>query len=206
VSGRVAPFDPHPKTDSGYRSARRQLRAAFSRWAKANARDLSPDCFEELVHLKWAHLDGRLTRWRRADLDAVLLELFPAKVIVEGPDIDDIVPGTATFISFLADTGLLDPASDQPHKLCARLERISRRFRRRMADRRRYSPGKRFWLAAAEAGVPLDDDDAIEAFIQQFNARPHTEREAILGRRTQLLTAHGLLTSLPSPPQRADQP
>jgi hypothetical protein len=200
VTGRVAPFDPHPQTDSGYRSARRRLRAAFYRWAKTNASDLSPDCIEELIQLKWAHLDGHLTRWRRADLDAVLLELFPAKVIVEDADIDDIVPDTATFIRFLANTGLLDPASDPPTKLYARLERINRPFRRHMADRSRYSPGKRFWLTAAQAGVPLDDDKAIEAFIQQFNARPHTEREAILGRRTQLLTSHGLLTSLPTPP------
>ncbi|MGH8996393.1 MAG: hypothetical protein ACRDYB_10255 [Acidimicrobiales bacterium] len=202
MTGRVAPFDPHPKTDSGYRSARRRLRTAFSRWAQANASELSPDCFEELIHLKWVHLDGHLTRWRRADLDAVLLELFPAKVIVEDTDLDDIVPDTATFIGFLADSGLLDPASDQPARLCARLEHISRRFQARMADRRRYSPGKRFWLAAAEAGVPLDDDNAIEAFIQQFNARPHKQRQAILGRRTQLLTSHGLLTSLPTPPNQ----
>jgi hypothetical protein len=205
MSSRIAPFDPHPKTDSGYRAARRQLRTAFLRWAKADAAGASPDCFDDLIHLKWRDLDGHLTRWRTGDLDAVLLELFPAKVIVEDADLDDIVPDTATFVRFLADTGLLDPASDQPAELYARIERIGRRFQRRMADRRRYKPGKRFWLAAAEAGVALDDDQAIEAFIEEFNALPRAQREAVLGRRTKLLTSHGLVTSLPSPTQHPDQ-
>lgn len=76
----------------------------------------------------------------------------------------------------LTETGLLDPASDQPAKLYARLQRIGPRLGPRMAEQRRYSPGKRFWLAAAQAGVPLDDDyNATEAFIEQFNARPHKD-------------------------------
>jgi hypothetical protein len=205
MSGRVAPIDWHPDTDSAYRAARRALRTAFLRWAKANAAGASPDCFDDLIHLKWRDLDGHLTRWRARDLDAVLLELFPAKVIVEDADLDDIVPDTATFVRFLAETGLLDPASDQPAQLYARIERIGRRFRRRMADRRRYKPGKRFWLAASAAGVALDDDKAIEAFIEEFNALPQPQREAVLGRRAQLLTSHGLVTSLPSPAPHPDR-
>src|SRR5437667_11327925 len=95
-------FDPHPRTETGYRAARRWLRTAFSRWSDDTASEFGPDCFEELIHYKWGYLDGHLTRWRRDDLDAILLELFPAKVIVEDGDLDDVIPEATTFIAFLA--------------------------------------------------------------------------------------------------------
>jgi hypothetical protein len=188
--GRTGRFDPHPGDPAGYSAARRWLRKAFVRWARDNASAFGPDCFEELVHYKWGYLDGHLTRWRRADLDKVLLELFPAKVVVEDGDLDDVIPEARTFVHFLAQTSLLDPASDKPDVLCAHLENIEDLFRRRMAERSRYSPGKRFWLAAADAGVALDDQKAVTTFAKQFNARPDAEREAILRQGAPTPTRH----------------
>jgi hypothetical protein len=180
--GRPARFDPSPTSEAGYQAARLWLRAEFARWSELNETDLGPDSFEELVHYKWGYLDGHLTRWARADLDAVLLELFPAKMIVDDNDLDNVIPETAAFIGFLTDTGLLDPASDDPATLRDHLDQLEPRFRQRMADRSRYSPGKRFWLAAAAAGVEPDDEQTVAAFIEQFNSRPFHERDA-LGRR-----------------------
>jgi hypothetical protein len=194
MAGRRARFDPSPTSEAGYETARRRLRAEFTRWAELNGSDLGPDSFEELVHYKWGYLDGHLTRWARADLDAVLLELFPAKMIVDDDDLDDIIPETAAFIGFLTDTGLLDPRSEDPQLLCAHLDQLEARFRRRMADQSRYSPGKRFWLAAAAAGVQPDDEQAVTAFIEQFNTRPLTERDAVLGRRAQTSAGTGRFT------------
>ena len=182
MAGRVARFDPCPSTEAGYEAARRRLRSDYRRWAERSGTGYGPDSFEELVHYKWGYLDGHLTRWRRSDLDAVLLELFPAKVIVEDDDLDDVIPETASFIGFLADSGLLDPASDDREVLCRHLGEIEARFRRRMADRSRYSPGKAFWLAAAAAGVSPDDEQAVAAFAEAFNARSLSERAAVLGR------------------------
>jgi hypothetical protein len=183
MAGGSARFDPCPTTEAAYEAARQHLRGEFARWAEDHGSDLGPDSFEELIHYKWGYLDGHLTRWSRADLDAVLLELFPAKVIVDDDDLDDVVPETAAFIGFLADTGLLDPASEDPDVLCAHLDQVPGRFRGRMADASRYSPGKRFWLAAAAAGVTPDDEGAVSAFIEQLNAQPLAERDAVLGRR-----------------------
>lgn len=155
---------------------------------------MDPDCFEELVHYKWGYLDGHLTRWTCADLDVVLLELFPAKVIVDGDDLDEVIPETAAFIGFLAETGLLDPGSDDPGVLCAHVEQLRPRFRRRMADRSRYSPGKRFWLAAAAEGVRVDDEGEVSAFIERFNRGSPAEREAVLGRGAQARAGTGRFT------------
>ena len=200
MTGRAARFDPHPATEAGYRAARRHLRRAFTRWASDSGISFGPDSFEELIHYKWGSLDGHLTRWGRADFDAVLLQLFPAKVIVEDDDLADVGPEAQTFVSFLADTGLLDPASDKPEQLRVHLQRIEPRFVRRMADRSRYSWGKRFWLDAAEAGVTPDDKKAVAAYIESFNARPDAERRAVLGRAGSLGQLRGRLTLAATPP------
>jgi len=194
MARRDAHFDPSPTSEDDYESARRQLRAEFSRWAEGNGSDLDPDSFEELVHYKWGYLDGHLTRWTRADLDSVLLELFPAKMIVDDNDLDQVIPEAAAFIDFLTDTGLLDPASDDPQLLHTHLDQLEVPFRRHMADRSRYSPGKRFWLAAAAAGVQPDDEQGVAAFINQFNARPLAERDAVLSRRAQTNAGTGRFT------------
>ena len=194
MAGHPARFDPSPTSEAGYETARRRLRAEFTRWAELNGTDLGPDSFEELIHCKWGYLDGHLTRWTRADLDRVLLELFPAKMIVSDDDLTQVIPETAAFIGFLADTGLLDPASEDPQLLRAHLNQLDAPFRRRMADQSRYSPGKRFWLAAAAAGVQPDDEQAVAAFIEQFNTRPIAERDAVLGRRAQTSAGTGRFT------------
>lgn len=201
MTGHSARFDPHPSTQAGYRAARRHLRRAFTRWASDSGVAFGTDGFEELVHYKWGYLDGHLTRWRCADLDEVLLELFPAKVIVEDDDLHDVVPEAQTFVTFLADSGLLDPDSDEPGDLRAHLEKIEQRFVRRMADRRRYSWGKRFWLGAAEAGVIPGDKKAVAAYIENFNARSESERRAVLGRAGSVGQLRGRLTLAVSPSQ-----
>lgn len=201
VIGRTARFDPDPSTPAGYQSARRYLRRAFTRWASTTGVDFGPDSFEELVHYKRGHLDGHLTRWRRADLDEVLLELFPAKVIVEADDLQGVVPEAQTFVTFLADAGLLDPESDEPEQLRIHLGKIEHRFIRRMADRSRYSWGKRFWLGAAEAGVTPDDKRAVAAYIETFNARPESERRAVIGQAGSVGQLRGRLTLAATPSQ-----
>jgi hypothetical protein len=189
-----APFDPSPNSEAGYEAARQRLRAEFARWAERRGTELGPDSFEELVHYKWGYLDRHLTRWSCADLDRVLLELFPAKMIVDDDDLAQVIAETVAFIGFLTDTGLLDPQSEDPQVLCAHLDGLDAVFRQRMADRARYSPGKRFWLAAKAAGVRPDDEQAVAAFIEQFNTRPIAERDAVLGRAAQTSAGTGRFT------------
>lgn len=176
-------FVPDPDDEEGYEASREFLRQEFTSWAEAKGSPLGPDAIEYLVHYKWGYLDRHLTRWRRADLDEVLLQLVPAKVVADEDGIDEMLPEACAFVSFLAETGLLDPESEAPQLLLEHLAKIGPRFRQAMADRSRYSFGKRFWTAAAEAGVQPDDEEAVEAFITQFNSRSLGEREAVLGQR-----------------------
>ncbi len=92
-----------------------------------------------------------------------------------------MIPEAKALISFLAETGYLDPAGDDPAVLLRHLDRIASRFRRRMTDPRRYSAAKRMWLAMGAEGIGPDDEEAARAWIEHFNARPAAERSALLG-------------------------
>ena len=60
-------------------------------------------------------------------------------------------------MTFLANTGLLDPVSVEPDIMIEHLGHIEGRFVRSTGDRYRF--GKRFMLAAAAAGVEPGDED-----------------------------------------------
>jgi hypothetical protein len=50
-----------------------------------------------------------------------------------------------------------------------------------MTDTRRYTMAKRFMTAAHHDGIDVADDEALEAWLEEFNARPSGERTAFLG-------------------------
>ena len=110
---------------------------------------------------------------------------------MEEDELASVLEEAKAFVAFLAETGLLDPASDDPEVLLDHLDRIEGRFRRNMADTSRYSFGKRFWLAAAAEGVQPDDEKAVQSLMEAFNARPLAEREAVLGRTPQVKPDRG---------------
>lgn len=170
-----------PESDDGYEAARTELKRRFAVWATRGDDVFDAEAPEGLLHYKWGYVDGHLTRWTRRDLDEIYLELYPAKVMAELEEFDEILAEARMFITFLSETALLDEHSEPAEVLLDHLSRIEGRFRANMADRSRYSFGKRLWSEAAAEGVRLDDPGAVEAFMARFNARPRAERDAILG-------------------------
>jgi hypothetical protein len=170
-----------PEGDDDYESANAELKERFAAWAVDKGVAVESDAPEGLLHYKWGYVDGHLTRWTRRDLDEVLLELYPAKVMAEPDELGEVLAEATAFVTFLSETGLLDQASEPAEVLVEHLGRIDGQFRANMADRSRYSFGKRLWSQAAAEGVRPDDPDAVEAFMARFNARPRAERDAIVG-------------------------
>ena len=170
-----------PESDEEYEAANAELKRRFAVWATRGDAVFDPDAPEGLLHYKWGYVDGHLTRWTRGDLDEIYLELYPAKVMAELDELDEILAEARTFVTFLSETELLDKKSEPAEVLLDHLSRIEGRFRANMADRSRYSFGKRLWSQATAEGVQLDDPGAVEAFMARFNARPRAERDAILG-------------------------
>ena len=124
-------------------------------------------------------------------------------MIVEDDELDDVLEEAKAFISFLAESGLLDHASDPPEHLVEHLSRIDKQFRANMADPGRQSFGKRLWSQALGEGVSLDDEAAVAAFIDRFNARPRAERDAVLKQHLSARQPTGRVTApgtRPRPP------
>jgi hypothetical protein len=164
-----------------YEAANTELKRRFATWADTKGLEVDRDGPEGLLHYKWAYVDRHLTRWMRRDLYEIYLELYPAKVMAEADELDEILTETKAFLSFLAETDLLDEESEPLEVLCDFLDEIAPEFRESMADSSRYSFGKRLWTEAASEGVSPGDPAAVEAFMARFNSRPRAERDAILG-------------------------
>jgi hypothetical protein len=175
------PNDWEPESEEDYEVASAELKKRFAQWLGVVGIESHGDDGEAPIHYKWTYVDGHLTRWTRRDLDEVYLELHPAKVMVETDNLDAVLDEAKNFISFLDETGLLDPDSDSADVLVDHLEAIEKQFRLNMADVSRYSFGKRLWTTAVDEGVRMDDRASVEAFMANFNARPIAERDAILG-------------------------
>jgi hypothetical protein len=164
-----------------YEAANTELKRRFAAWVDTKGLEVDRDGPEGLLHYKWAYVDRHLTRWMRRDLYEIYLELYPAKVMAEADELDEILNETKAFLSFLAETDLLDEESESLEVLCDFLDEIAPEFRESMADSSRYSFGKRLWTEAAGEGVSPGDPAAVEAFMARFNSRTRAERDAILG-------------------------
>lgn len=171
----------HPSDEDDYEAASSELKKRFAAWLADEGVEVDPESADPMLHYKWNYLDGHLTRWTRDNLSQLYLEVFPAKVIVEEGDLDREMDEARTFLRFLSATGLLDEKSAPIGALVEHLGVIGPEFKRSMADPSLFSMGKRLWTEAAAEGVRPDDRGAVEAFIQRFNARPYTERDAVLG-------------------------
>jgi hypothetical protein len=174
-------FDWEPDGEEDYEVARSELKKRFAQWLEVVGIESQGDDGEAPIHYKWAYVDGHLTRWTRLDLDQIYLELHPAKVMVDNDELDGVLEEAKNFIGFLDETGLLDPDSESADVLVDHLEAIAEQFRLNMADASRYSFGKRLWTTAQAEGVRMDDQASLNAFIADFNTRPISERDAILG-------------------------
>jgi hypothetical protein len=194
----AVPSDWSPGSDEDYEVARSYLKEHFAEWCAGKEIEIDADVGEAPIHYKGRFLDGHLTRWRCEDLDEVYLELHPAKVIVEEEDLASVLVEAKAFMTFLAETGLLDSESDDLDDLVEHLGHIEGRFVRHMGDPARYSFAKRFMLAVSATGIEPGDEEGLRSFMESFNARPRSEREALLGRRAlgrSLGTATGRVTA-----------
>jgi hypothetical protein len=190
-----------PYDEDDYEAASAELKKRFRTWSGEKGVAVDPEAPEAPLHYKWGYLDGHLTRWRCSDLDEVYLELYPAKVIVEEDELDDVLEEASAFVSFLAETGLLDEESDPKDVLLEHLWAIEGRFRTNMADPGRQSFGKRLWSQALAEGVSLDDQAAVDTFIARFNARSRKERDAVLGPTLSARQPQGRFTPKGTPPR-----
>ena len=114
------------------------------------------------------------------DVEAILLEVYPAKVLLDEKQIGEVPAGLAALLRFLGRGAPHGEASFAA--LAEHVERMTARFFAAIRDEGQWSFGKRMWSTAIGEGVDLSDQTALDGWIRQFNERPIAERDQILGR------------------------
>jgi len=159
-----------------------ELMSRFERWLDAQGRPVELRADAELVlGFKWGYLDGHLGRWRTTDLDQLLLELYPRKVIADRELAELTVPAVAGLLAFLDEQGLLAPGSHPLSRLLAHLEALRGPFLEALGDPSRHGLGTSLFGAMMTDGVDLDADAAVGGWVEAFNAGPREERDRVLG-------------------------
>jgi hypothetical protein len=164
-----------------------------------------PDLPAGLLHYKWAYVDRHHTRLTRRDLYEIYLELYPAKVMTEADELDEILAETKTSSHSSLRPSCSMRTVSPPDVLCDLLDEIAPEFQAQMADSSRYSFGKRLWTEAASQGVSSDDPAAVDAFMGRFNPRPRAERDTIL-RRGVMPAGRGVTSGRVTPPGTPSRP
>lgn len=133
----------------------------------------------QVLEFKWSYLDGDLARWRAEDVEEILLGLYPARVMLDPDGLDPVVAGFARFLEFLGEEGILP--EDHAARLATSVRRLAAPFRDAALDERNWSMGKRLWNVAQSEGVDASDPGEVQRFIEDFNRRSFSERDAALG-------------------------
>lgn len=173
-------FDPDD--EDRFFAVRDDLLERFERWLDARGRSGELRMGAELLlTFKWGYLDGHPGRWRTADLDEVLLELYPRKVMADLDMAQLMIEAVARLLEFLDDQHLLATSSDPLPKLLARLEVLRAPFLDAVGDPSTRGPAASLVEAMRADGIDLDDAAAVGGWIEAFNAGTFEDRDRILG-------------------------
>jgi hypothetical protein len=168
-----------PDDEGAYFAARDELIAEFR--ARTTDPEGSGDHADTLLDFKWGYADGDLGTWRSEHLEEFLMSWMPRKVLLADDMVDGVVPDVRAFLTFLADTGRLTSRSDPLPRLLAVADELGAGLPARMSDPAHWSMGKALTSAMAADGVDATDQAQLDAWTEQFNARPFHEREALTG-------------------------
>ena len=130
---------------------------------------------EQILEFKWMYLDGNLVTWTQADIDTILFEVYPAKSLINPADQGDVIRGFAGLLRFLA-TMPLGGNESELERVAGHVEQSAAEFELAMADRDRFSLGKRLTAAMVAEGVDLGDQEAMDRWVAEFNGRSYEER------------------------------
>ena len=133
-----------------------------------------------MLQWKGGYDDGRLGRWTQADLAEYMLDYFPRKVSADDETLAAVPECVRAFLGFLAARGSL---SGEP------LEQLERGLRGACATSSWSAPGdsshwglaKSMVMQMQAEGIDPSAAGALDAWIEDFNARPREQRDAIIG-------------------------
>src|SRR4051794_11434494 len=146
-----------------------------------------------MLQWKGGYDDGRLGRWTGADLAEYLLEYFPRKVSVDDETLDAVPECVCAFLGFLDERGSLsgEPLEHLEHAVQA----LRDEFHTRARDNSQWGLAKSMIMQMQAEGLDPSAPGALDAWMADFNARPRTQRDQVIGS-----TADHIIQSAQLPP------
>ena len=132
-----------------------------------------------MLQWKGGYDDGRLGRWTQADLAEYLLDYFPRKVSADDETLAAVPECVRAFLMFLAVRGSLSGEPlDQLEEAC---EALRDEFLDCAHDNSHWGLAKSMLMQMQSEGIDPSAPGALDAWIEDFNARPYQQRDALLG-------------------------
>lgn len=171
-----------PDDEDRFFARRDELIERFGSWLldRGQEEQLSVDA-ELFLQFKWGYLDGDLGRWTLADLDEMLLELYPRKVIADAELSRTTIPAMRAWLAFLDDQGLADATSSPLRRLEQHLDALEEPFRAAMDDTSQAGLGTSLIGSMMADGVQPTDEEAVATWIEGFNAGATHQRDQAVG-------------------------
>jgi hypothetical protein len=123
------------------------------------------------------YLGSDLCTWREGEIRELLLVVFPRKVQSDPSLLRDGPGVLVSFLRYLENTRQLRGSG--LYQLEAELAEVRPQFAPVMQDGSRFGMAKSLFASMSAEGVELEDHAAIQAWIEDFNARPYDERAAL---------------------------
>jgi hypothetical protein len=151
-------------------------RDGFEQWTTATKRKLSADPetaageVETLLDLMRNYLDVEgPADLGPGDLRELLLQIYPRKITVfDADDTEDTIPAVRDFLAYLAERGEIRQSAARA--LERELDEVAPRFTEAMMDPANWGMAGSLVHAMAAEGVDLDDQAAVNRWIDRYNA------------------------------------
>ena len=132
-----------------------------------------------MLQWKGGYDDGRLGRWTQADVAEYMLDYFPRKVSADDETLAAVPECVRAFLTFLSVRGSL---SGEPlEQLEDACEELRDEFLESAHDGSNWGLGKSILAHMQAEGIDPSAPGALDAWIEDFNARPHEQRDALIG-------------------------
>lgn len=149
----------------------------YGRWLGGDVDHEDLANLDLMLTVRRDYLDADPLEWHDDDVTELLLGVFPRKVQAD-PRLLRSGPGVlAAFLSYLEKTGQLRGSG--LHQVQAELAQVAPRFASAMKDTSRFGMAKSVIGSMVADGVDVEDEGAIQAWIESFNARPYDERASL---------------------------
>lgn len=143
-----------------------------------------------MLHWKWGYADGRLGHWTTDDLKEFFLDYAPRALPSDDELIGDAPECAAGLLRFLDEVDLL--AGEAVERLTARCDELRAEWTEAARDKSRWGPAKALVAQMEAEGVDPTDEDAVEAWMEDFNSRPREQRGRVFGPAVDRQLALGL--------------